>query len=526
MRKYNNYVIYSFYLILGLAVLFSAAYGSLTLLIITLPALVFFHYVVRSIDLNKAVSEKNLSVQKSGKTTLKANYYFKFSGKNIFEAFAPLVALNERNTDNRQFSFISNDICSAINFEHQNVAFYTDKKSKYEEILSNEINANSIDIFEHGKETNRKRGKYLATFDSQDFVQDLGRIGKIIEIKMGEIPLDIEYGVPEDWSRLFNSFKYFREYQYFWERETIDGFDEKKREIQQKISLVFSEQYDEEDLIQEIEGFRDNENEKLEQIYLDNKDLFDKFVETNGEGNKQDYEKLQKIISEKGTELSLNKIKCVCTWKWENRQIENLTENLEGSSEAKLMKEFVKEYGEGNKKSRRFLADILDKPIGETERKVKNRFEEKQKDEELKEFKQNMLESGESKDPLEDLATFQWSWDDIDQMDGQEFEYFLAEIFEKLGYETKVTTGSKDQGADLILEKNGKIVVQAKRYSSNVSNSAVQEIVASKEHYNADKAIVVTNSKFTSSAEDLAESNQVELWGKRRLEKEINSIKK
>ncbi len=73
-----------------------------------------------------------------------------------------------------------------------------------------------------------------------------------------------------------------------------------------------------------------------------------------------------------------------------------------------------------------------------------------------------------------------------------------------------VTRAAGDFGADLILKKvDKKIVVQAKRYSKNVGISAVQEVVGSKAHYNADEAWVVTNSGFTEAAIDLARSNDV-----------------
>jgi restriction system protein len=56
-----------------------------------------------------------------------------------------------------------------------------------------------------------------------------------------------------------------------------------------------------------------------------------------------------------------------------------------------------------------------------------------------------------------------------------------------------------------------------KRYSGNVSNSSVQEVVASKNYYNSDKCMVVTNSYFTNSAVELARANSVELINRDKL---------
>lgn len=108
--------------------------------------------------------------------------------------------------------------------------------------------------------------------------------------------------------------------------------------------------------------------------------------------------------------------------------------------------------------------------------------------------------------------------DQIDLMDGVQFEHYLSVLFEKLGYKTNVTKATGDYGADLILKKdNEKIVVQAKRYSKNVGIKAVQEISASKSHYNADSAWVVSNSMFTKSAKELAVSNDVRLIDRNSL---------
>lgn len=107
-------------------------------------------------------------------------------------------------------------------------------------------------------------------------------------------------------------------------------------------------------------------------------------------------------------------------------------------------------------------------------------------------------------------------------MGGFEFEEFIAKLFDAKGYSARVTNSSGDQGADVVAEKDfEKLTIQAKRYKGKVSNSAVQEVVASMRHYEADRGLVITNSKFTSSAKELASSNGIELWNGRKLEKEI-----
>jgi len=100
----------------------------------------------------------------------------------------------------------------------------------------------------------------------------------------------------------------------------------------------------------------------------------------------------------------------------------------------------------------------------------------------------------------------------IDTMDGINFEKFLVHLFANMNYKAEITQASKDQGADLIIEKLGeRTVVQAKCYSSTVGNTAVQEVTGAKQYYNCTKAMVITNNYFTKSAIELAYANNVEL---------------
>ena len=58
----------------------------------------------------------------------------------------------------------------------------------------------------------------------------------------------------------------------------------------------------------------------------------------------------------------------------------------------------------------------------------------------------------------------------VDAMDGFQFEAFLVEIFQTIGYDVKETKKTGDQGADLFVSRFGKnIVIQAKNYSGAVS---------------------------------------------------------
>lgn len=114
---------------------------------------------------------------------------------------------------------------------------------------------------------------------------------------------------------------------------------------------------------------------------------------------------------------------------------------------------------------------------------------------------------------------------DIDLMNGHAFEDFIAMLFSKMGFSSNVTKGSGDQGIDVLAEKDGrKIGIQTKRYSSKVTNTAVQEVVAGLKFYDCDQGLVIINNYFTDSARELAEVNDIVLWDRDMLIQKINEL--
>ncbi len=112
----------------------------------------------------------------------------------------------------------------------------------------------------------------------------------------------------------------------------------------------------------------------------------------------------------------------------------------------------------------------------------------------------------------------------LEEANPYEFERLVSHIFLKAGYNTEVTKKSGDQGADIIIEKDGiSTAVQAKKYAGSVGNKAVQEVVASKKFYDCDRAMVVTTGEFTKGARELAQRNGVELVDRRKLLELIKS---
>ncbi|MGD0960801.1 MAG: restriction endonuclease [Methylomonas sp.] len=86
-----------------------------------------------------------------------------------------------------------------------------------------------------------------------------------------------------------------------------------------------------------------------------------------------------------------------------------------------------------------------------------------------------------------------------------EYEHLCANYLKIAGWEANTTSVTGDQGADIIALKQGsKVVIQCKKYSQPVGNKAVQEAHAAKSFYEADKAIVVSNASYTTSAKQIA----------------------
>jgi hypothetical protein len=90
---------------------------------------------------------------------------------------------------------------------------------------------------------------------------------------------------------------------------------------------------------------------------------------------------------------------------------------------------------------------------------------------------------------------------------GEDFEIYIKNLIELENSDVivEITPRTGDHGADLIVNtEHARFAIQAKYYTGNVGNAAVQEIYAAKDYYDANFAIVVTNSDYTTAARVLA----------------------
>lgn len=116
------------------------------------------------------------------------------------------------------------------------------------------------------------------------------------------------------------------------------------------------------------------------------------------------------------------------------------------------------------------------------------------------------------------------SMDIIDNMDGQQFEYYCAGLLKKNGFsQVEVTKASGDQGVDILATKDDiRYAIQCKCYSSDLGNKPVQEVHAGKAVYRCQIGVVLTNRYFTQSAKDAAEATGVLLWNRDKLQQLIS----
>ena len=113
--------------------------------------------------------------------------------------------------------------------------------------------------------------------------------------------------------------------------------------------------------------------------------------------------------------------------------------------------------------------------------------------------------------------------DELDEMEGLDFEYYCAELLRNRGFiEVEVTKSSGDYGIDILAEKEGvTYAIQCKRYNGPVGVKAVQEAYAGRDFYDRMVGCVLTNQYFTQPAVDAAQKLKILLWNRDYLEEMI-----
>jgi restriction system protein len=116
------------------------------------------------------------------------------------------------------------------------------------------------------------------------------------------------------------------------------------------------------------------------------------------------------------------------------------------------------------------------------------------------------------------------------ELEPLEFEILVAELFKNKGYTAELTKRSYDGGVDIFLTnteiaKKEKIIVQCKRYKSNIGVKEIRELLGVVSSEKATKGILCCSSNFTASAKQFSENNQrIELINGKNLIEMCNNI--
>lgn len=107
---------------------------------------------------------------------------------------------------------------------------------------------------------------------------------------------------------------------------------------------------------------------------------------------------------------------------------------------------------------------------------------------------------------------------ELQEMDDQEFEHFIADLWQEMGWDTEVEQQSWDAGVDIRATKSNpfqqKQLIQAKRYSDNnsVGGPDIQQYASLKQQENnVDSVVVVTSSDVTKPGHERAEELNVKI---------------
>lgn len=386
-------------------------------------------------------------------------------------------------------------------------------------------NLQFLDIYIEGCRKHRQQLSFLSDKNSEKYnakvISASEDVDKVIKEKLGIIPSKIleNDGRPQAFNYYSNSL-----------REVLDIFELSFRILETdldyiKFKFVLRE---ESNIIKKysLNNFGPVDNDI--HYYIDN------FVDEKGRGTEEEREKLANLIRDNIKEdLSKSDILNLVEEKTHKREKEAVKSIFQSNETEELddnVEKFISYLGKGNEKTISLAAEVLDIPRREFEEEVREKFDSIRKENELNQLKSDIgieskntfpekdIEKLEESNMIKKLISKNYTWKEINEMSGLEFEEFVESLFSKMNYKAKQTSKSGDQGADVVAENSDeKIAIQAKNKKTKTSNSAVQEVKAAIAYYNCDRGIVVSTSEFTNSAKELAEENNIELWSKEKI---------
>ena len=97
----------------------------------------------------------------------------------------------------------------------------------------------------------------------------------------------------------------------------------------------------------------------------------------------------------------------------------------------------------------------------------------------------------------------------------EDFEKLIVYLFRDGGFEVEETSYVGDYGADLIAAKGkNRVAIQVKRYASTnpVSVGDVNQVLGAMQYYDCNRSMVITTSRFTSSAITMSKKAGIIMW--------------
>lgn len=109
-------------------------------------------------------------------------------------------------------------------------------------------------------------------------------------------------------------------------------------------------------------------------------------------------------------------------------------------------------------------------------------------------------------------------------MSHRDFKFFVADIFEKLGFTIKIAKATRDGCRDIIATKSDPIpytlIVECKHWGEDhkADVRVVRSVWGVQVATQANQYVIVTSSKFTKDARDFAEDYLKRLYGFKRCQ--------
>ncbi|MBM7620176.1 restriction system protein [Bacillus tianshenii] len=142
-------------------------------------------------------------------------------------------------------------------------------------------------------------------------------------------------------------------------------------------------------------------------------------------------------------------------------------------------------------------------------------FLAKQREKKFKEFKQQARELKliEYRVKQTERIKAKSQLESIKEMHHFEFEYFMKEVFELLGYKANLTPKTGDGGKDILLHKNKELIlVECKRFNkTKVTRPDIQKFHSAIIDMEAKRGYFVTTGAFTKQAIEYALNKSIEL---------------